>query len=134
VILGLLRRLHEEITQKNTMDTIIWLDRFLGERRSTMMQIPNKKMLADRLYVVGRDAVTELEASRCETYLKPSLEIQDAAEHAISFLVAILRVSLQASLGFPHPTLHKLAANNAIKKAMLQARNDMIPRGRLQRN
>ncbi|KAF8511095.1 hypothetical protein JB92DRAFT_3118351 [Gautieria morchelliformis] len=134
VILGLLRRMYKELTQKNTMDTIIWLDRFLGERRSTMIQVPNKKMLADRLYVVGRDAATELEASRCETYLKPSLEIQGATEHAMSFLVAILRVSLQASLGFPHPTQHKLAADKAIKMAMLQARSDMIPRGRLQRN
>lgn len=133
VILGLLRRMREEIQQKDTMNDVTWVNRFLGER-SAMTLIPSKRLLADRVFVIGRDAVTELESSRCETYLKPSLEIQGATEHALIFLVAILRVSLQASLGFSYPTQLKITADKAIKNAMLQARTDMIPRGRLHRN
>lgn len=134
VILGLLRRLRREITQKSTMDDVIWTDRLLGERRSMMIYTPSKRMLADRLYTIGEDAMTEMEQSRCETYLKPSLEIDGAAENAIKFLAAVLRASLQASLGFTHPTRYKVDADTAIKMSMLQARSDMIPRGRLQRN
>ena len=134
VILGVLRRMAVEVKQKSTIDDIIWVDRFLGERRSVMTRIQNKTMLADRLYDIGRDAATEMEASRYETYLKPSLQISGETEHALNFVVAILRVSLQASLGYPHPTQHQHAADKAIKKAMLLARSDMIPRGRLHRN
>lgn len=134
VTLSLIRRMGVEFAQKDMMDEVIWTDRFMGEPRSRTVYMPNDKILNDRLLTIGHDSLAEMEASQSETYLKPSSQIEGAAKIAITFIVAMLRVALQASLGISRFTQHKLDADMKIKSAMLQARIDMIPPGRLHRN
>jgi pentatricopeptide repeat protein len=134
VVLSLLRRMQTEVRNEVTIGEVVWTDRFMGQRRSTMLEMANKMMLVDHLYLIGRTAAAEMREEGYQTYLKPSNAFGRSIKDELEFLIALIRTSLQASLGFMRNTSQTIPAERAVSEAMYDARNAMIPRGRSERN
>ncbi|KAF8582024.1 hypothetical protein K439DRAFT_1618606 [Ramaria rubella] len=135
VIVGLLRRIRKELTLSNTSQPIMWVDRFIGQRCAKTKRPPPKIPIADCLFAIGSQVAEEMDEARHDTYIIPSSFVNYVeVENELKFLVALLRHSLLASLGYSHYTRQTHVADKAVRAAMLKARGEMIPRGRTNRN